>query len=80
MDKIKSEPDNYQARYELATALNGAGKRNEAAHELLEIMKRDKSWNDEAAKKQLLRFFESWGFDDPATLQGRRQLSTLLFS
>ncbi|MBH9972453.1 MULTISPECIES: tetratricopeptide repeat protein [Commensalibacter] len=80
MERIKSDPDNYQARYELATALNGAGKRNEAAHELLEIMKRDKSWNDEAAKKQLLRFFESWGFDDPATLQGRRQLSTLLFS
>ncbi len=78
--KIKANPDNYQARYDLAAALNSAGKRKEAAQELLEIMKRNKNWNDEAAKKQLLRLFEAWGFDDPATLQARRHLSTLLFS
>lgn len=79
-DKIKNNPDDLQARYDLATALNSAGKRNEAAQELLTIMKKNKDWNNDAAKKQLLRFFESWGFDDPATLQARRQLSTLLFS
>lgn len=78
--KIEHNPDDYQARYDLATAFNSAGKKEEAANELLKIIKRDKNWNDEAAKKQLLRLFESWGFDDPVSLQARRQLSTLLFS
>ncbi|MDI2091847.1 tetratricopeptide repeat protein [Commensalibacter oyaizuii] len=78
--KIKANPDDYQSRYDLATALNAAGKRQEAADQLLEIISRDRNWNEEAAKKQLLRFFEAWGMDDDATLGTRRRLSSLLFS
>lgn len=80
LDQVNQNPEDHQARYDLATALNSAGKKEEAADALLHIIRKDKGWNDEAAKKQLLKFFESWGFDDPATLQGRRKLSTLLFS
>ena len=50
-----------------------------AADALLEAIRRDRAWNDEAARKQLLKFFEAWGFDDPATLAARRKLSSLLF-
>jgi len=54
-------------------------KRAEAVDALMVAIKRDRAWNEEAARKQLLKFFEAWGFDDPATLAGRRKLSTLLF-
>jgi putative thioredoxin len=60
-------------------ALNAMGERAKAVDTLMEAIKRDRAWNDEAARKQLLKFFEAWGFDDPATLAGRRKLSTLLF-
>ena len=60
-------------------ALNAADERAEAADALLEAIRRDRAWNDEAARKQLLKFFEAWGFDDPATLAARRKLSSLLF-
>ncbi|CAI3929614.1 Chaperedoxin CnoX [Commensalibacter communis] len=80
LDKVTANPDDHQARYDLASAYNAAGKRKEAADELLEIVKKDRSWNDEAAKKQLLRLFEAWGLDDPSTLEARRHLSSLLFS
>ncbi|MDI2113273.1 tetratricopeptide repeat protein [Commensalibacter nepenthis] len=80
LDNVSANPDDHQARYDLATAYNAAGKRKEAANELLEIVKKDRSWNDEAAKKQLLRLFEAWGLDDPSTLEARRRLSSLLFS
>ncbi|CAI3925902.1 Chaperedoxin CnoX [Commensalibacter communis] len=80
LDKVTANPDDHQARYDLASAYNAAGKRKEAADELLEIVKKDRSWNDEAAKKQLLRLFEAWGLDDPSTLEARRRLSSLLFS
>ena len=78
--RLAADPADHQARYDLATALNAMGRRQEAAEGLLEIMKRDRSWNDDAARRQLLKFFEAWGFDDPATMAARRRLSALLFS
>ena len=73
-------PDDHEARYEMATALNAAGKRGEAADALLEIFRRDRTWRGDAARQQLLKFFEAWGFDDPVTAASRRRLSALLFS
>jgi len=70
----------HQARFDLAVALNANGRRDEAANRLLEIIKADRNWNDDGARKQLVQFFEAWGPMDPATLAARRKLSTLLFS
>jgi putative thioredoxin len=78
--RLAADPSDHQARYDLATALNATGKRAEAAEALLEILRRDRAWNDQAARLQLLKFFDAWGFDDPATLSARRRLSALLFS
>ena len=78
--RIAADPNDHAARYELATALNAADRRTEAVDALLEILKRERSWNEDAARLQLIRFFESWGFDEPATLAGRRRMSALLFS
>ena len=78
--RIQQNPDDHEARYELATALNAAGARAEAAEALLEIIRRDRSWNDGAARAQLLRFFEAWGLEDPVSVAARRKLSALLFS
>jgi putative thioredoxin len=78
--RLEVDPNDHEARYELATALNAAGKRAEAAEALLEILKRDRSWRDDGARQQLLKFFEAWGFDDAATMAARRKLSALLFS
>ncbi|MBN9013731.1 MAG: tetratricopeptide repeat protein, partial [Rhizobiales bacterium] len=73
-------PLDHQARFDLATALNAAGKRNDATQHLLEIVKRDRKWNDDGARKQLVQFFEAWGGADDATVEGRKRLSTILFS
>jgi putative thioredoxin len=78
--RVAANPDDHEARYELATALNAAGNRSEAAEALLEIFRRDRTWREDAARQQLLRFFEAWGFDDPATMAARRKLSALLFA
>ena len=78
--RVAAEPDDPQARFELAIALNAQGRRDEAADALLTIIKRDRDWNDAAARKQLLQFFEAWGNMDAATVAARRKLSTLLFS
>jgi len=78
--QVAANPDDHQARFELAVALNAEGKRLEAAEALLALMRRDRSWNDDAARKKLLELFEAWGNKDPATLKGRRSLSALLFS
>ena len=75
----QARADDHEARIDLAAALNAAGERAQAADALLEAIRRDRAWNDEAARKQLLKFFEAWGFDDPATLAARRKLSSLLF-
>ena len=77
--RLGADPDDHEARYELATALNASGARAEAAAALLEIIRRDRAWNDDAARLQLLKFFEAWGMDDPATMAARRKLSALLF-
>lgn len=79
-DRVSADPGDFQARYDLATALNASGQREEAADALLEIIRRDRTWNDDAARLQLLKFFEAWGFDDPAAMAARRRLSALLFS
>jgi putative thioredoxin len=78
--KVAANPLDHQARFDLATALNASGKRSEATQHLLEIVKRDRKWNDDAARKQLVQFFEAWGGADEATVEGRKRLSTLLFS
>ena len=78
--KIAANPLDHQARFDLATALNAAGKRKEATTHLLEIVKRDRKWNDDGARKQLVQFFEAWGGTDEATVEGRKRLSTVLFS
>lgn len=78
--RLAADPDDFQARYDLATALNASGAREEAAEALLEIVRRNRAWNDDAARLQLLKFFEAWGVDDAATMAARRKLSALLFS
>lgn len=77
--RLAANPDDHEARIELAIALNSMEKRTEAADALLEAIKRDREWNDKAAQKQLLKFFEAWGLTDPVTLKARRGLSALLF-
>jgi putative thioredoxin len=77
--RIAADPDDHAARIDLAVALNSMNERAKAVDALMESIKRDKAWNEEAARKQLLKFFEAWGLDDPAALAGRRKLSTLLF-
>jgi putative thioredoxin len=77
--RLAADADDHAARIDLAVALNAMGERAKAVDALIEAIRRDKAWNDEAARKQLLKFFEAWGFDDAATLAGRRKLSTLLF-
>ncbi len=78
--KVAANPLDHQARFDLATALNAAGKRSEATAQLLEIIRRDRKWNDDGARKQLVQFFEAWGGADEATVEGRKRLSTILFS
>lgn len=77
--RLATDPDDHQARIDLAVALNATDRRAEAADALLEAIRRDRAWNDEAARKQLLKFFEAWGPMDPASVKARRGLSTLLF-
>lgn len=78
--KVAANPLDHQARFDLATALNASGKRAEATQQLLEIVKRDRKWNEDGARKQLVQFFEAWGAADEATVEGRKRLSTILFS
>jgi putative thioredoxin len=78
--RLAADPADHQARYDLATALAALGRKEEATAALLEIFRRERSWNEDAARKQLLKFFEAWGFDDPAAVAGRKRLSTLMFS
>ena len=79
-EKVRANPLDHQARFDLAIALNASGKREDAAQHLLEIVRRDRKWNDDGARKQLVQFFEAWGFADPAAVEGRKKLSSLLFA
>ena len=78
--KLAVNENDHQARIDLAMALYAAGDAEGATEALLEVIRRDRNWNDEAARKQLLKFFEAWGPTDPRTLEARRRLSSLLFS
>ena len=78
--KVDADPKDHRARFELSESLMAAWQREEAVNELLEIMRRDRNWNEEAARKQLITLFEAFGPTDELTLSGRRQLSSLLFS
>jgi putative thioredoxin len=78
--QVAADPADHQARYDLAIALHGAGEHEAAAEALIEIVRRDRNWNEDGARQQLLKFFEAWGPTDPITLSARRQLSSLLFS
>src|ERR1700732_2864957 len=76
--RLTANPLDHQARYDLALALNAKGKRKEALDHLIEIVRRDRKWNDDGARKQLVQLFEAWGPTDEATIEGRRRLSSIL--
>ncbi len=78
--KVKANPLDHQARFDLAVAMNGKNQRLEAVDNLIEIVRRDRKWNDDGARKQLVQFFEAWGPTDEATIQGRKRLSSILFA
>ncbi len=78
--RLAADPNDHQARLELATALAGHGKLAAAADELLNLIERDRDWNDGAARAQLLTVFEAAGQGSDVTRQGRRRLSSILFS
>ncbi len=78
--KLEANPKDHQVRFDLAVALGARGDKSAAVDHLLEIITKDQQWNDEAARKQLLQFFEAWGAKDEATRDGRRRLSSVLFS
>ncbi len=80
MEKVAADHNDHQARFDLAMALHGANQRQATADELLEIIRRDRNWNEESARKQLVTFFEAWGPTDPLTIDTRRRLSSLLFA
>ena len=78
--KVAADPKDMQARLDLAMARFGAGDRAGAVDELLAMVKADRAWNEQAARKQLVKFFEAFGPTDPLTASGRRRLSAILFS
>ena len=78
--RVKANPADHQAQIDLAAALGARGDKTAAVDHLLESFRLDRNWNDQAARKQLIQFFEAWGPKDAATLDGRRRLSSLLFS
>jgi putative thioredoxin len=78
--RIEQNPNDHQSRFDLAVVLNGQGDRAGATDQLLEIVRRNRAWNEEAARKQLVQFFEAWGIKDPAAIAGRQRLSSLLFA
>ncbi len=78
--RVAQNPKDHQARFDLALAYAAQHKKSEAVAALLAIVAAQRDWNEDAAKKQLLEFFEAWGFDDDAAIEGRKKLSTLLFA
>jgi putative thioredoxin len=78
--RLDADPKDHQARYDLAMALDAAGDRDAAIAELLELVRRDRKWNEDAGRKQLVTLFEAMGPADPRTIEARRKLSGLLFS
>ena len=80
VQKVEADAKDHQARLDLAIALNAAGRREEALDHLLQSVRMKRDWNEEAARKQLVKFFEAWGPKDEFTVLGRRKLSSILFS
>jgi putative thioredoxin len=78
--KVLANPLDHQARFDLALALNGQGRRMDALEHLISIVKRDRKWNEDGARKQLVQLFDAWGPTDEATIEGRRRLSSILFA
>jgi putative thioredoxin len=78
--KVAANALDHQARFDLALALNSKGRRLEALDQLISIVKRDRKWNDDGARKQLVQFFDAWGPADEATIEGRKRLSSILFA
>jgi len=78
--KVAADPDDHEARFELAAGLMGNGDRDAAADALLEIVRRDRAWNEGAARAQLLKIFEAVGLEDPWVANQRRRLSQILFA
>ena len=78
--KVAANPLDHQARFDLALALNSKGRRQEALDHLISIVRRDRKWNDDGARKQLVQFFDAWGPTDEATIEGRKRLSSILFA
>jgi putative thioredoxin len=78
--KVLANPLDHQARFDLALALNGQGRRMDALDHLISIVKRDRKWNDDGARKQLVQLFDAWGPADEASIEGRKRLSSILFA
>jgi putative thioredoxin len=78
--KLAADPNDHQARFDLALALDASGQREEAIEELLAIVRRDRKWNEEGARKHLVTLFDAMGPADPRTIDARRKLSSILFS
>lgn len=77
---LAANPNDHQTRFDFAVALAASDEKSEALEHLLEIVRRDRKWNDEAARKQLLQLFDAWGPKEPLVAEGRRRLSSILFS
>jgi putative thioredoxin len=77
---VEDNPEDHQSRFDLAVGLAARGNKQEALDHLLELFRRQRTWNEEAARKQLVELFDAWGPKDPLTIEGRRRLSSLLFS
>jgi putative thioredoxin len=77
--RLEADPADHRTRFDLAVALAARGQKSRAVEHLLEIVRRERAWNEEAARKQLVQLFDAWGPKDEATLEGRRKLSSLLF-
>jgi putative thioredoxin len=78
--KLDQNPTDHQARFDLAMALYADGKREGAVDQLLEIVRRQRNWNEDAARKQLVKFFEAFGHADPLTISSRKRLSSIMFA
>ena len=77
---MAANPEDLQAQFDLGMACFATNKREEAVNAMIAIIRKDRSWNDDAGRTQLIKFFEAWGPMDPASVAGRRALSTVLFS
>jgi putative thioredoxin len=80
LSRLAANPADHQARFDLAVASAARGEKETALEHLLDLVRRDRNWNEQAARKQLVQLFDAWGPKAPATVDGRRRLSSLLFS